>query len=65
MNLDELKHHLEKTVIELDLRINRYKQEASLRGHDEYSLMTRDGTLVLAPIIIAKANVLAALAKIG
>jgi hypothetical protein len=57
----ELVAQLTQQLIELDLLIANTKSMARQVGVDVHVLMTTKGDLVLAPLIVAKANVLAAL----
>jgi hypothetical protein len=51
-------------ISELDTAIERITLDARFSGTHPYSLRQPDGTYVLAPLITAKANALAALAHL-
>lgn len=55
---------LEKSVIELDIVMDHIKREASATGVSEYEMRHPSGEHVLASLLTAKANALAALANL-
>lgn len=65
MNSEELRHELEITLLAIDTQILVISNDAMRADHIVYNLRHPDGTYVLAPLLTAKASILAALVSLG
>lgn len=64
MDKDQLIFELNKALVDLNELIDFVKKSAELKSLNPYSLMDTQGNPLLAPLVTAQANALAALANL-